>query len=221
MVDMRIEAFLEMLSAERGARPNTLAAYQHDLEDASHFTRARGRALETADATDLAAYAASLTQTGLSAATAARRLSALRQFFRFLLLENARGDDPTAKLEGPKRRASLPKTLDARDIERMIDVARAPGTDAAMRDRALIELLYGGGLRVSELIELPLKSAPRPGQSSMIVYGKGGKERMIVLGRMALDALDAYLAVRERFLPQNAALRRDKAQRWMLSLIHI
>jgi integrase/recombinase XerD len=215
MSGARIEAFLEMLSAERGARPNTLAAYQRDLADADAFTRRRGRALEHARADDLAAYAAALTRAGLSAATAARRLSALRQFFRFLLLENVRGDDPTAKLEGPKRRAALPKTLALEEIERLIETASARGDHAGLRDRALIEILYGGGLRVSELIELPLKAAPRAGQTHMIVKGKGGKERMIVLGRMALDALHAYLAVRERFLPQKAALKREKAQRFL------
>jgi integrase/recombinase XerD len=215
MSDARIEAFLEMLSAERGARPNTLAAYLNDLQDAAAFTRKRGFALEHARGEDLSAYAASLTQAGLAPATAARRLSALRQFFRFLLLENARADDPTARIEGPKRRQSLPKTLDTNDIELLITAASARDDSTGLRDRALIELLYGGGLRVSELIELPLKSAPRPEQSHMIVKGKGGKERMIVLGRQALGALTAYLAVREGFLPQKAAQKREKAQRWL------
>jgi integrase/recombinase XerD len=215
MSGARIEAFLEMLSAERGARPNTLAAYAHDLQDADAFARARGRALAQARADDLAAYAASLTRDGLAPATAARRLSALRQFFRFLLLENARGDDPTAKLEGPKRRASLPKTLDVNEIERLIAAAGGRGEASAPRDRALIELLYGGGLRVSELIELPLKAAPRPGQAYMIVNGKGGKERMVVIGAMALEALRAYLIARESFLPQKAPGKRAKAQRWL------
>ena len=108
---MRIEAFLEMLSAERGARPNTLAAYERDLSAAESFTKARGRTLEHARAEDLAAYTAQMTRAGLSAATAARRLSALRQFFRFLLMENVRGDDPTAKIEGPKKRVVAQKTV--------------------------------------------------------------------------------------------------------------
>jgi len=215
MSEARIEAFLEMLSAERGARPNTLAAYAHDLEDADSFTRERGRMLTQARSEDLAAYAAALTRAGLSPATAARRLSALRQFFRFLMLENARGDDPTAKLEGPKKRASLPKTLDTNEIERLIETASAHGDASAQRDRALIEILYGGGLRVSELIELPLKASPRPGQSHMMVKGKGGKERMIVLGRKALDALGAYIAVRDAFLPKQKPAKREKAQRWL------
>jgi integrase/recombinase XerD len=213
--DARIEAFLEMLSAERGARPNTLSAYERDLLDAEGFVARRGRALSAARAEDLMAYAASLTNAGLSAATAARRLSALRQFFRFLLLENTRGDDPTAKLESPKRAQALPKTLDTNEIERLIQAAGARGDVASIRDRALIEILYGAGLRVSELIELPLRSLPRPGQAHMIVKGKGGKERMVVLGRAGLSALQAYLNVREGFLPQNAAQKREKANRYL------
>ncbi len=215
MSDARIEAFLEMLSAERGARPNTLDAYARDLSDASGFVARRGRALSEARAEDLAAYAASLTQAGLSAATAARRLSALRQFFRFLLMENARGDDPTAKIEGPKKRQALPKTLDSNEVDKLIAAAGARGDAAGLRDRALLEVLYGAGLRVSELIELQLKSAPRPGQAHMIVKGKGGKERMVVLGRAALAALRDYLTVREAFLPQKTKQKREKAQRWL------
>jgi integrase/recombinase XerD len=213
--DARIEAFLEMLSAERGARPNTLSAYERDLLDAEGFIARRGRALSGARADDLMAYAASLTNAGLSAATAARRLSALRQFFRFLLLENARGDDPTAKLESPKRAQSLPKTLDTDEIERLIQAAGARGDASSIRDRALIEILYGAGLRVSELIELPLRALPRPGQAHMIIKGKGGKERMVILGRAGLAALAAYLNVREGFLPQKAAQKRERAQRFL------
>ena len=211
----RIEAFLEMLSAERGARLNTLSAYAGDLEDADAFVRARGRSLAEAQAEDLAAYAAAMTRDGLASATAARRLSALRQFFRFLLLENARGDDPTAQIEGPKRRHNLPKTLDAHEIERLIETAGAHDDATALRDCALIELLYGGGFRVSELTELPLKAAPRPGQTHMIVKGKGGKERMIVIGRKAIEALARYLQARDAFLPKKTPEKREKAQRWL------
>jgi integrase/recombinase XerD len=182
-----VEAFLEMLSAERGARANTLDAYARDLEDARAHVRG---GLSAASADAIEDYVAGLARRGLSAATTRRRISALRQFFRFLLQENARGDDPTSRLDAPKRGRALPKTLSPEEIERLIAAAETP------RDVALIELLYGAGLRVSELVSLPLRAAPKPGQAHMIVEGKGGKERLVALGRPALAALDAHLAAR-------------------------
>jgi integrase/recombinase XerD len=200
-----IEAFLEMLSAERGARANTLDAYARDLED---VRAALAGGLAKADADAIEAYVAGLAKRGLSTATARRRISALRQFYRFLLQENVRADDPTSRLEAPRRARALPRTLSVAEIERLIGAAESP------RDRALIELLYGGGLRVSELVSLPLRSAPKPGQAHMIIEGKGGKERLVALGRPALAALAAYVGVRECALPKNAG-RREKAQRWL------
>jgi integrase/recombinase XerD len=200
-----IEAFLEMLSAERGARANTLEAYARDLEDARG---ALPRGLAQADASAVEAYVAGLAKRGLSAATARRRISALRQFYRFLMEEKARADDPTSRLDAPKRARALPKTLSLAEIERLIAAADS------LRDRAMIELLYGAGLRVSELVSLPLRAAPRPGQEHMIVEGKGGKERLVALGRPALAALAAYLLERESALPKNAR-QRQKAERWL------
>ena len=200
-----IEAFLEMLSAERGARANTLDAYARDLEDARAEVRG---GLKSAGAEAIEAYVAGLTKRGLSAATARRRISALRQFYRFLLQENVRGDDPTSRLDAPKRARSLPKTLAPEEIERLIEAAESP------RDKALIELLYGAGLRVSELVSLPLRAAPKAGQAHMVVEGKGGKERMVVLGTPALKALDAHLTARAAALPK-AEAQREKAQRWL------
>jgi len=199
----RIEAFLEMLSAERGARRNTLEAYKRDLEDARAHLRA---GLSGATPNSVEGYIASLAQRALAPATVRRRISALKQFYRFLMLENARADDPTARLDPPKRARSLPKTLSSDEITRLIDAAESP------RDKALIEMLYGAGLRVSELIGLPLKSAPRPGQSHIVIAGKGGKERIVVLGRPALDALAAHLAARALPVDIN---RREKAERWL------
>ena len=164
-----IEAFLEMQSAERGARANTLDAYRRDLGDARAHVKG---GLAKASAEGIEAYVAGLAKRGLAPATARRRISAIRGFFRFLLQENTRGDDPTARIEAPKRGRGLPKTLSPEIIARLIDAAESP------RDRALIELLYGAGLRVSELVSLPLNAAPRPGQAHMIVAGKGGKERL-------------------------------------------
>ncbi|MBY0562980.1 MAG: site-specific tyrosine recombinase XerD [Hyphomonadaceae bacterium] len=200
-----IEAFLEMLSAERGARANTLDAYKRDLDDARANTAG---ALAAASAETLEAYVAGLARRGLSAATARRRISALKQFFRFLLQENLRGDDPTSRLDPPKRARTLPKTLSVAEIERLIAAAESP------RDRALIELLYGAGLRVSELVSLPLRAAPKPGQQQMMVEGKGGKERLVMLGRHAIAALETHLAAREALLPKLEA-RREKAARFL------
>jgi len=200
-----IESFLEMLSAERGARANTLDAYARDLEDAR--THVKG-ALADASADAIEAYVAGMAQRGLSAATARRRISALRQFFLFLLQENVRGDDPTSRLDAPKRARALPKTLSVEEIERLIAAAENA------RDKALIELLYGAGLRVSELVSLPLRAAPKAGQEHMIIEGKGGKERLVALGRPALAALAAHIAARAGMLPKNEA-QREKAARWL------
>lgn len=200
-----IEAFLEMLSAERGARANTLDAYARDLEDARADVRG---GLAGANAEAIEAYVAGLTKRGLSPATARRRISALRQFYRFLLQDNVRGDDPTSRLDAPKRARSLPKTLSLEEIEALIGAAESA------RDRALIELLYGAGLRVSELVSLPMRAAPRPGQDHMIIEGKGGKERLVALGGPALAALAAHVEVREGALPKVEA-QREKAQRWL------
>lgn len=200
-----IEAFLEMLSAERGARANTLDAYRRDLDDARAHLK---RSLAQASADDVEAYVAGLARRGLAATTARRRLSALRQFYKFLLAERVRADDPTSRLDPPKRARALPKTLSGAEIEALIAAADNP------RDRAIVELLYGGGLRVSELVELPLKAAPRPGQSHMIIAGKGGHERMAVLGKPALAALKDHLAARGYGLPKNAA-KRALAERWL------
>jgi integrase/recombinase XerD len=200
-----IEAFLEMLSAERGARANTLDAYARDLEDARAEVRG---GLRAASADAIEAYVAGLTKRKLSAATARRRISALRQFYRFLLSDNVRGDDPTSRLDAPKRARALPKTLSTEEIERLIAAAETP------RDRALIELMYGAGLRVSELVSLPLRASPKPGQEHMIIEGKGGKERLVALGRPALAALALHLEARVGALPKNEK-QRERTQRWL------
>lgn len=207
----RIEAFLEMLSAERGAAANTLSAYGRDLEDARAAIHG---GLVAADAAALTAYAAGLSRRGLSAATAARRLSALRQFYLFLLTEGDRADDPTAQLAAPRKPRALPKTLSSAEADRLIAAAGAKDDAPARRDRALLELLYGAGLRVSEALDLPLTAAPRPGAKFIAVVGKGGKERLAPLGKPALTAIAAHLETRAALLPRGGALR-DKAERWL------
>jgi integrase/recombinase XerD len=208
----RIDAFLEMLSVERGAKANTLAAYGRDLDDA------RGQiagGLVGAGPADLEAYAAGLGARGLSPATVQRRLSALRQFYRFLMLEGDRADDPTARIDRPKRGRPLPKTLEVDGVDRLIEAAAAHADPAlAARDRLLLEMLYGAGLRVSEALALPLKAAPKPGQRHLILAGKGGKERLAPLSGAAIAAFDSYLPLREKLLPKPGPVR-ERAVKWL------
>jgi integrase/recombinase XerD len=191
-----ISLFLDMLAAERGARPNTLAAYRADLEDFAGFTGTNG--IEKADSDDIRSYLGELSSRGLQASSVARKLSAIRQLYRFLYSERHRGDDPAAILEGPKRGRPLPKVLSIADVDRMIVTARenALGTEGAESQRAarlycLLELLYATGLRVSELVALPASSSRRD-QRMLIVRGKGGKERLVPLNDAARQAMSDY-----------------------------
>jgi integrase/recombinase XerD len=185
-----------MLAAERGAAANTLAAYRRDLED---FRQVAG-GVAGASADDLRSYLHALSGRGLAASSQARRLSALRQFFRFLVAEGHRADDPTATAERPKPRRHLPKVLSVGDVDRLLESARlqAVAEDltptkrlAALRVFALLELLYATGLRVSELVGLP-ESAGRGGRPFIAVRGKGGRERLVPLNLAAQAALDVY-----------------------------
>jgi integrase/recombinase XerD len=195
------EAFLEMLAAERGAAKLTLEAYRTDLADCARIVALAGHALESATTDGLRRYFAALTRARIKPRTAARRLSALRQFFRFLVLEGVRRDDPTASLDGPRLGRPLPKVLSEDAAAALIEAARAwPGPEGA-RLRAMAELLYGAGLRVSELVGLPLAAARRDPRV-LIVRGKGDKERLVPLGVPARAALVDYLAVRGHFLAE-------------------
>jgi integrase/recombinase XerD len=196
----RLEAFLEMLAAERGAARLTLTAYRNDLTDLAGFLAARGTALEDADAAAVHDYLAAATTRRLAPRTLARHLSAMRQFFRFLVSDGARGDDPTAGLDTPRLGRPLPKILSEAEVERLIEAAAAWPDDEGTRLRCLLELLYATGLRVSELIGLPLAAAQRDPQF-FLVRGKGGKERVVPLSAPAREALAAYLECRPRFLP--------------------
>ena len=197
----RLEAFLEMLAAERGAARLTLAAYRNDLADLAGFLAARGTALENADAAAVHDYLAAATTRRLAPRTLARQLSAMRQFFRFLVSDGTRRDDPTAGLDTPRLGRPLPKILSEAEVERLIEAAAAWPDDEGIRLRCLLELLYATGLRVSELIGLPLAAAQRDPQF-FLVRGKGGKERVVPLSAPAKEALAAYLECRPRFLPQ-------------------
>jgi integrase/recombinase XerD len=202
----QVEAFLEMLAAERGAARLTLAAYRGDLQDVAAFLLPAGVALEAAKTEDLRRYLAALEKSGMKPRTAARRLSALRQFYRFLVLEALRADDPTAVLDAPRLGRPLPKLLAEAEATALVEAATAwPGPEGK-RLLCLVELLYGAGLRVSELVGLPLAAAQR-NPRFLVVRGKGDKERLVPLGEPARAALAAYLEVRPRFVKGKAPSR--------------
>ncbi|MBI3517244.1 MAG: tyrosine recombinase XerD [Proteobacteria bacterium] len=201
-----LDAFIEMLTVERGASPHTRAAYRRDLDDFAAFAATRGQSLDGGDAAVLRAYLASLSRAGFSPRTTARRLSALRQYFRFAYAEGWRPDDPTGALDGPRLGQPLPKVLDATDITAMLVAAAARPAPHGVRLVAIIEILYASGMRVSELVGLPLGAATRDPQT-LIIRGKGAKERMVPLTDAARDALKRYLEVRPRFLAEGQTSR--------------
>jgi integrase/recombinase XerD len=216
-MDRHLEAFLEMLVAERGAAANTLAAYRSDLEDFSGFAARRGEALAQAGVATLRAYLGALAAAGLSARTAARRLSALRRFHLFLLREGVRADNPTDLLDAPKLPRALPKYLSEPEVDALLAAAagRPPGQAEVMV--AALEILYATGLRVSELLELP-RAALAGDALVLMVRGKGGKERLVPLSDAARDAAAALTAGgRGRWLfpgrdPRRALTRQGFAQ---------
>jgi integrase/recombinase XerD len=197
-------AFFEMLAAERNAAANTLAAYRRDLEDVAGFLTARRGPLAQASADDLRAYLGRLADNDLSPRTQARRLSALRQFYRFLVEDGRRQDDPTAALDAPKLGRPLPKLLSEEEMSALIEVCRGLDGAEGARLLAMIELLYATGLRVSELVRMPVAVMLRD-QPFLTVKGKGGKERLVPLNPPAKAALAAYLEHRPRFLREGQA----------------
>jgi integrase/recombinase XerD len=205
-VSPRLEAFLEMLAAERGAARLTLAAYRNDLIDLCGFLAARGVLLDAADAEALHDYLAAGGTRRLAPRTLARRLSAIRQFYRFLLTDGVRADDPTNGLDTPRLGRPLPKLLSETEVARLIDTAEKWPDEEGARVRCILELLYATGLRVSELVTLPLAAAQRDPRF-MLVRGKGGKERMVPLSPPSRQALANYLACRKAFLPDGQASR--------------
>ncbi len=212
-----VESFLEMLAAERGAAANTLAAYAHDLKDFAGFLARRGCAVHRAGAVDLRAYLGQMVDAGLAPRSAARRLSTLRQFHRFLFGEGLRADDPTVALDSPRQGRSLPKVLSEAEVEGLLAAAHArPGAGGA-RLVALLELLYATGLRISELVELPAAAAARDPRV-LIVKGKGGKERMVPLSEPARGALKQYRAAAATAKPgprAGAAAWRARTGKWL------
>ncbi len=203
------DAFLEMMAVERAAARNTLTAYGKDLADAAAFLGGRGRSLGDASPEDIEAYFAGLGAAGLSPATAARRRSAVRQFYRFVLGEGWRQDDPSRRVEAPKRGRPLPKVLSRDEVERLIAAASSKDGGQGLRLAALIELTYASGMRVSEVLGLPLTAVARD-PAYLIVKGKGGKERLAPLNDAARTAVKAWLEARKDFIP-----RGDAANGWL------
>ncbi len=204
-VENHVAAFLEMLSAERGAAANTLDAYERDLADFAAFVDARAVAITAASPKDIQAYLQHMTEAGLAATSRARRLSSLRQYYKFLSAEEIIAVDPAAGLAGPKRQRTLPRTLSIGEVDRLIETAarRIAGQDGralfrALRFYCLLEILYATGMRVTELVSLP-RAVLRGDRRVLTIKGKGGRERLVPLNPAAREALDRYLAVSGRF----------------------
>jgi integrase/recombinase XerD len=199
-----VDAFLEMMSAERGAAKNTIEAYRRDLTDYSGYLSTRGAGPTTADREQVVAYLASLNAQGLSASSSARRLSAIRQFHRFLCADNIRGDDPTRIVASPRMRRPLPKVLSVAEVDKLLATAEAEANgeasaqkhEVALRLYVLLELLYATGMRVSELVSLKRAAVMRDA-TFLTIRGKGNKERVVPVNDRTRDAVRAYLATLE------------------------
>lgn len=220
------ELFLDMLAAEQGAGDNTLAAYRGDLEDLSAFLARAGRGLIGADTDVLRDYLADLDGRGFKSSSVARRLSAIRHLYRFLLTEGIRSDDPAAILAGPKRGRPLPKVLSIAEVDRLLaqakELAEAEGPPArrlrGARLACLLEVLYATGLRVSELVALPASAARRDARM-LVVRGKGNKERLVPLNDAARAAMANYLAAAApnpaRTGTRTAGSARPPSSKWL------
>ncbi len=201
---MLIETFIEMLAASRGAARNTCEAYTRDLNDFHTFSKG---ALLTADTALIQSWQAGLHRQHYSPRSIARKLSAVRQFYRFLYEEGHRADDPTAGLEAPKQPKALPKLLSGDEIAQLLRSLAASEKEDDIRLRAMVELLYASGLRVSELVSLPFLSVQRlllSGDPLLLIKGKGSKERLVPVHDQAMASLKAYLAIRSRWIKNKA-----------------
>ncbi len=204
-----LENFLDMMSAERGASQNTLAAYRRDLLDFAGCTKGN---FAKASRDDVKAYLQRLSKSGMAGSTQARKLSALRQFFSFAYSEGMRGDDPTDAVDAPRPERPLPKILSGEEVETLISTARENiETAEGKRLVCMLEILYASGLRVSELVTLPHNAVRN--RETIFVRGKGGKERIVPLNPPAREAIKDYLSVRDEFLP--AGPRKATAERYL------
>ncbi|PHS29032.1 MAG: tyrosine recombinase [Robiginitomaculum sp.] len=196
-----IEQFLEMMSAERGAAQNTILAYRRDLEDLTGYLQNKKTSLENATQVDLEGWLGDLARRGLGARTAARKLSALRRLYRFAHGEKIRDHNPALTLRSPRLPRSLPKVLSLEEVNTLLACAVTDTSPRGLRTHALLQILYASGLRVSEMLSLPVVTGRRE-ERMLMVRGKGGKERLVPLSHAALDAINVYQPVRENFLPR-------------------
>ena len=201
-----IDPFIEMLYAERGASANTVMAYRRDLRHFEIYLGPTGTTLETSSDENLRHYMGAMEREGMAPRTAARRLSALRQFFRFLYAEGFRADDPSSAVDSPRQGRSLPKILLEPEVDALLDAARSRPGPEGKRLICLLEIAYATGLRVSELVSLPVATVTHD-ERLLIVRGKGDKERMVPLTEAAIGAIIAYREYRVNFL----AGRRESA----------
>ena len=208
-----IDSFLEMMSAERGASDNTLSAYRRDLEDWSAALSAAKRDILSVGTGSLESVLAGWAKTGLAPSTAARKLSSLKQFCLFLQTEGLREDNPAHSLRGPKQGRPLPKILSEADVDALFKAAEADTTPKGIRFRCLLEILYAGGLRVSELVTLK-KNAVSRRDGCLMIKGKGGRERLVPLTGAAQRAIADWLSVRDETLPANA-IAKDRAKSFL------
>ena len=202
-----LDAFLDMIVAERGVAKNTKAAYEADIIQAAAFFTRRKKSIADVRTEDITAFLKSIA--ALAPKSRARKLSSLKQYYRFLVSEGHRKDDPTTEQEGPKLSRKLPNVLSIEDMQTLF-AACAAQTPEALRMNALLELAYGSGLRVSELMSLPLSSYSDK-RKAMLVRGKGDKERLVPLSAPAHQAVAAYLAVRKRFIPKKIKVKINPA----------
>ena len=214
-----VDAFLDMLTTERGAALNTRQAYWRDLADVSLYLRNQlNTDIDKATTDNIQAYLKDLSEKThvkgqnkgkIAVRTIARRLSALRQFYRFMVSEGSRSDDPTSTIESPKQGRTLPKTLSEQEVDQLIKTAGTAGTPESVRLVCLLEMLYATGLRVSELVGLPM-SAIGEGSQFIIVTGKAGRERMVPLSDAAREAVENYMNVRKRFIGSEGSASQEQ-----------
>ncbi|MGH1399052.1 MAG: site-specific tyrosine recombinase XerD [Alphaproteobacteria bacterium] len=214
-----VDAFLEMLTTERGAAKNTVQAYWRDLADVSLYLRnEKSSDVNSATTDELKAYLKDLAakkntkgnkNTLIAVRTVARRLSALRQYYRFLISESKRADDPTSTIESPKQTRTLPKTLSEGEVDQLIKTAARGGKPEAVRLVALLEILYASGLRVSELVGLPMSAIGEDSQF-LLVTGKAGRDRMVPLSEPAQEAMGKYMDVRKVFIGSENQARQEQ-----------
>lgn len=213
-----VEAFLDMLSSERGAAMNTRQAYERDLADITKFLNKRNACVSTATTTDLKDYLKDLsnlpdkgTKGQVAVRTIARRLSAMRQYYQFLIGESKRQDDPTSSIDSPKQTRTLPKILSEEEVTKLISTAQKKKGPEGKRLVCLLEVLYATGLRVTELVGLPV-SAISHDRRNIMIKGKGGKERIAPMSEPARRALNAYLEVRDHFMIPG---REEAQKKWL------